>query len=55
MKKQTPLLWKSSSTKICKNKNRVRPCGRTLPKTTDKNDMYTREFPSGNFLDFFFV
>ncbi|MDV5094688.1 hypothetical protein R2P79_11425 [Faecalibacterium duncaniae] len=29
--------------------------GRTLPKTTDNSDMYTREFPSGNFLDFFFV
>ena len=27
---------------------------RTHP-ATDKNDMYTREFPSGNFLDFFFV
>ena len=37
------------------NKNRVRPPGRTLPKTTDNSDMYTREFPSGNFLDFFFV
>ena len=24
--------------------------GRTLPKATDKNDMYSREFPSGNFL-----
>ena len=33
-------------------KNRVRPCGRTLPKATDKNDMYSREFPSGNFLFF---
>ena len=36
-------------------KNRVRPTGRTLPKATDNSDMYTREFPSGNFLDFFFV
>ena len=26
--------------------------GRTLPKATDKNDMYSREFPSGNFLFF---
>ena len=33
----------------------MRPPGRTLPKTTDNSDMYTREFPSGNFLDFFFV
>ena len=31
----------------------MRPPGRTLPKTTDKNDMYNREFPSGNFLFFF--
>ena len=37
------------------HKNRVRPPGRTLPKTTDNSNMYTREFPSGNFLDFFFV
>ena len=36
------------------NKNRVRPrIGRTLPKATDDNDMYNREFPSGNFLFFF--
>ena len=35
------------------NKNRVRPAGRTLPKTTDDSDMYNREFPSGNFLFFF--
>ena len=33
----------------------MRPPGRTLPKTTDNSDMYTREFPSGNFLNFFFV
>ena len=38
-----------------KTKNRVRPPGRTLPKSTYDSDMYTREFPSGNFLDFFFV
>ena len=31
----------------------MRPPGRTLPKTTDDNDMYNREFPSGNFLFFF--
>ena len=31
----------------------MRPPGRTLPKATDKNDMYSREFPSGNFLFFF--
>ena len=37
---------------ICFYKNRVRPPGRTLPKATDKNDMYSREFPSGNFLFF---
>ena len=35
------------------NKNKVRPEGRTLPKATDDNDMYNREFPSGNFLFFF--
>ena len=35
------------------NKNRVCPAGRTLPKATDDNDMYNREFPSGNFLFFF--
>ena len=35
------------------DKKRVRPPGRTLPKATDKNDMYSREFPSGNFLFFF--
>ena len=36
-----------------KNKNRVRPPGRTLPKTTDNSDMYSREFPTGgNFLFF---
>ena len=33
----------------------MRPPGRTLQKTTDDSDMYNREFPSGNFLDFFFV
>ena len=36
-----------------KNKNRVRPPGRTLPKTTDDNDMYNRAFPVGNALFFF--
>ena len=35
-----------------KNKNRVRPPGRTLPKATYDNDMYNREFPNGNFLFF---
>ena len=36
-----------------KNKNRVRPPGRTLPKATDNSDMYSREFPTGgNFLFF---
>ena len=29
------------------------PAGRTLPKATDDNDMYNREFHSGNFLFFF--
>ena len=33
-----------------KNKNRVRPPGRTLPKTTDNSDMYNRAFPVGNAL-----
>ena len=33
----------------------MRPSGRTLPKATDKNDMYSREFPTrGNFLFFIF-
>ena len=31
-------------------KNRVRPAGRTLPKTTDNSDMYNRAFPVGNAL-----
>ena len=36
-----------------KNKNRVRPPGRTLTKATDNSDMYSREFPTGgNFLFF---
>ena len=36
------------------NKNRVRPrIGRTLPKTTDDNDMYNRAFPVGNALFLF--
>ena len=30
----------------------MRPTGRTLPKATDNSDMYSREFPSGNFLFF---
>ena len=34
-------------------KNRVRPPGRTLQKTTDDNDMYNRAFPVGNALFFF--
>ena len=29
------------------------PCGRTLPKTTDDNDMYNRAFPVGNALFLF--
>ena len=29
------------------------PCGRTLPKATDDNDMYNRAFPVGNALFFF--
>ena len=34
----------------------MRPSGRTLPKATDKNDMYSREFPTrGNFLFFIFL
>ena len=35
------------------NKNRVRPCGRTLPKATDDSDMYNRAFPVGNALFLF--
>jgi hypothetical protein len=35
------------------NKNRVRPAGRTLPKSTYDNDMYNRAFPVGNALFFF--
>ena len=35
------------------NKNRVRPPGRTLPKTTYDSDMYNRAFPVGNALFLF--
>ena len=31
----------------------MRPEGRTLPKATDNNDMYSRAFPIGNALFFF--
>ena len=31
----------------------MRPPGRTLPKTTDDNNMYNRAFPVGNALFFF--
>ena len=34
-------------------KNRARPPGRTLPKTTDDSDMYNRAFPVGNALFLF--
>ena len=37
-----------------KNKNRVRPSGCTLQKSTYDSDMYNRAFPVGNAL-FFFV
>ena len=37
-----------------KNKNRVRPPGRTLQKSTYDSDMYNRVFPVGNAL-FLFV
>ena len=43
----------NTNEKTAQNKNKVRPVGRTLPKTTDDNDMYSREFPNGNFLFFF--
>ena len=36
-----------------KNKNRVRPPGRTLQKSTYDSDMYNRAFPVGNALLFF--
>ena len=36
-----------------KNKNRVRPPGRTLQKSTYDSDMYNRAFPVGNALFFF--
>ena len=36
-----------------KNKNRVRPPGRTLQKSTYDSDMYNRAFPIGNALFFF--
>ena len=36
-----------------KNKNRVRPPGRTLPNATDNSDMYNRAFPVGNALFLF--
>ncbi len=35
------------------NKNRVRPAGRTLPKSTYDSDMYNRAFPVGNALFLF--
>ena len=35
------------------NKNRVRPPGRTLQKSTYDSDMYNRAFPVGNALFFF--
>ena len=38
---------------LVQNKNRVRPIGRTLPKTTDNSDMYNRAFPVGNALFLF--
>ena len=31
------------------------PCGRTLPKATDKSDMYNRAFPVGNALFLLFA
>ena len=31
------------------NKNRVRPAGRTLPKSTYDSDMYSRAFPVAEF------
>ena len=48
----------NNSANLCdgknRHKNRVRPPGRTLPKSTYDSDMYNREFPSGgNFLFFF--
>ena len=36
-----------------KNKNRVRPPGRTLQKSTYDSDMYNRAFPVGNALFLF--
>ena len=36
-----------------KNKNRVRPPGRTLQKSTYDSNMYNRAFPVGNALFFF--
>ena len=36
-----------------KDKNRVRPPGRTLPKSTYNSDMYNRAFPVGNALFLF--
>ena len=38
---------------IRQNKNRVRPPRRTLPRSTDDNDMYNRALPDGNALFFF--
>ena len=38
---------------LVKHKNRVRPAGRTLPKSTDNSDMYNRAFPVGNALFLF--
>ena len=47
------MVLSNTNEKTAQNKNKVRPVGRTLPKTTDDNDMYSREFPNGNFLFFF--
>ena len=47
------MVLSNTNEKTAQNKNKVRPVGRTLPKTTDDNDMYNRAFPVGNALFFF--
>ena len=37
------------------NKNRVRPCGCTLQKTTYNSNLYNRAFPGGNALFFVYA
>ena len=48
-----PLSKIGRSLKVFQEKNRARPPGRTLQKSTHDSDMYNRAFPIGNALFFF--